>query len=135
MLSSPSPHKPPVYQQNITTQTHSQTPLPITHKQIEVQIQQLSLYKASSPVEIPNIVLQKAFLLIADHLLYIFQATFTLKTYYKPWKHLTTVVLRKLGKPDYEIPKAYCPIALLCTIAKVLTAIMAEDLSHLVEKH
>ena len=56
-------------------------------------------------------------------------------SYYEPWKHFTTVVLRKPGKPDYEIPKAYRPIALLCTLAKVLTAIVAEDMSRLVEKH
>ena len=108
---------------------------PITHKQIKAQIHHLSPYKASGPDEIPNIILQKSFNLIADHLLYLFQAVFSLHTYYKPWKHFTTVILRKPGKPDYEVPKAYCPIALLCTIAKVLTAIIAEDLSRLVKKH
>ena len=110
-------------------------PPPITHEQIEAQIHCLSPYKASSPDKIPNIVLQKSFNLIADHLLYLFQAVFSLRTYYEPWKHFTTVVLRKLGKPDYKVPKAYRPIALLCTIAKVLTAIVTEDLGRLIEKH
>jgi hypothetical protein len=45
------------------------------------------------------------------------------------------IVLRKPGKPCYEIPKAYRPIALISTTAKVLTSIVAENLSHLVEKH
>ena len=45
------------------------------------------------------------------------------------------VVLRKPGKPDYETPKAYHPIALLCTIAKVLTVIVAEDLGWIVKEH
>jgi len=44
------------------------------------------------------------------------------------------VVLRKPDKLCYEVPKAYHPIALLCTILKVLTAIVAESVSHLVEK-
>ena len=110
-------------------------PPPITCERIETQIQRLSPYKASGPDEIPNIVLQKSFDLIADHLLYLFQAVFSLKTYYEPWKQFTTVVLHKPGKPDYKVPKAYRLIALLCTIAKVLTAIVAEDLSCLVEKH
>ena len=43
-------------------------------------------------------------------------------------------MLKKPGKPNYEIPKAHCPIVLLCTMAKVLTAIMAEDISYLVKK-
>ena len=104
----------------------------ITYEQLEAQICQLSPYKASGPDEIPNIVLQKSFNLITDYLLHIFQAVFTLRTYYKPWKHFTTIVLRKPGKLDYEI---HCPIALLCTMAKVLTALIAEDMSQLVEKH
>ena len=104
-------------------------PPPVTCKQIRMHIQCLSPYKASSPDEIPNIVLQKAYPLITDYLLYIFQAIFTLKTYYEPWKHFMMVVLCKPGKPDYEIPKPYRPITLLCTMAKVLTAIIAEDIS------
>ena len=104
-------------------------PPPVTREQIRMYIQHLSLYKASGPDEIPNIVLQKAYPLIADYLLYIFQAIFALKTYYKPWKHFTTVILCKPGKPDYEIPKPYRPITLLCTMAKVLTAIIAKDVS------
>jgi len=43
-------------------------------------------------------------------------------------------LLRKPGKLNYKVPKAYHPIALLCTIPKVLTAIVAEDISHMVEK-
>jgi len=39
-------------------------------------------------------------------------------------------VLRKPGKPNYEVPKVYRPIALLSTMAKVLTGIVAEDMSH-----
>jgi hypothetical protein len=114
-------------------------PLPasplITYSQIEIYIQCLSPYKASGPDEIPNIMLQKAFLLITDYLLHIFQAIFALKIYYEPWKHFTMVILHKLEKPNYEIPKVYCLIALFCTIAKVLTAIVAEDVSCLVKKH
>jgi hypothetical protein len=34
-----------------------------------------------------------------------------------------------------DIPKAYCPIALLNTIAKLLTSIIVEDIMYLVELH
>jgi hypothetical protein len=110
-------------------------PPPITSKQIEEQIHCLSLYKASGPDEIPNIVLQKSYELIADYLLHIFQAIFTLQTYYELWKEFITIVLRKPGKPSYKVPKVYRPIALLCTTAEVLMAIVAEDMSCLVKKH
>ena len=55
--------------------------------------------------------------------------------YYDPWREFTSVVLRKPGKPSYDVPKAYRPVVLLLTLAKVLTAILAEDISRLVEEH
>ena len=45
------------------------------------------------------------------------------------------MILRKPGKPAYDTPKAYRPIALLNTVAKVLTMIVVEDLIYITEKH
>ena len=58
-----------------------------------------------------------------------------LRTYFQGWREFTTAVLRKPGKPNYEVLKAYQPIVLLCTIPKVLTAIVVEDIARLVEKN
>jgi hypothetical protein len=55
--------------------------------------------------------------------------------YHAPWKAFTSVVLCKPSKPRYNIPKAYRPIALLNTLSKVLTSIMAELLTFYSEKH
>jgi len=114
-------------------------PLPdppqITKAQIERQICRLSPYKAYGLDEIANVVLQKCLDLLIAYLLFIFRAVLSLGTYYAPWRDFTTVVLRKPGKPSYETAKAHRPIALLSTVAKVLTAIVAEDISHLVEHH
>ena len=44
-------------------------------------------------------------------------------------------MLQKPGKPCYDIPKAYQPIALLNTVAKLLYSIVAEEITHMVEKH
>jgi hypothetical protein len=44
-------------------------------------------------------------------------------------------VLCKPGKPSYEIPKAYRPIALINTMWKVLMAILANQLTYYAEKH
>jgi len=56
-------------------------------------------------------------------------------TYYHSWQESTTCILRKPGKPNYEIPKAYCPIALLCTMAKVLTSIVSKNLTMATEQN
>ena len=39
------------------------------------------------------------------------------------------------GKPRYNIPKAYRPVALVNTMAKLLSSIVAEDIVYLAEKH
>lgn len=60
---------------------------------------------------------------------------FSLKLYSKHWSSWYTVVLRKPGKPNYGIPKAYRPIALLNTIGKLLAAIVTEDIVFFTEKY
>src|SRR6266481_9276318 len=65
----------------------------------------------------------------------IFCTMFKLGVYYGQWKEIITCVLRKPGKPRYDIPKAYRPISLLNTIAKLATSIVAEELSHIVKTH
>ena len=114
-------------------------PLPdppkITMEQLQRNIFRTSPYKAHGPDDIPNVILQKCAPLIQERLLRIYQAILDLEIYYKPWKDFTTVVLRKPGKPSYVIPKVYRPIALLSTMAKILTSIVAENISRLVESH
>jgi hypothetical protein len=98
-------------------------------------IRKLSPYKAPGPDGIPNIVLQKCYDIIVDHLLFIYRAVLERKEFFDPWREFTTIVLRKPDKPNYEITKAYRPIALISTMAKVLTAMVAENISQLVEQH
>jgi len=48
-------------------------------------------------------------------------------------KDLITIVVRKPGKPNYTKPGAYRPIALINTIAKILSACVTEDLTNMAE--
>ena len=57
-----------------------------------------------------------------------------LNTYPRSWNESVTVVIRKPGKSRYDIPKAFRPIALLNMMGKVLTAIVVEEVSNLVER-
>jgi len=54
--------------------------------------------------------------------------------YNQGWQESMTCILWKPGKPSYEVPKAYHPIALLCTMAKVLISIVSENLILVVEQ-
>ena len=51
------------------------------------------------------------------------------------WKHFKTITLRKPGKPDYSLPKAYRPIALEDTLSKVVESLMARKLAMLAEQY
>jgi hypothetical protein len=51
------------------------------------------------------------------------------------WKTARIVTLRKPGKADYTLPKAFRPISLLPTISKGLEAAVAARLSYITETH
>ena len=107
----------------------------ISQDQIRRQLKRLKPFKAPGPDGIPNIVLTRCADLIVDRLWYIFNAILEKEIYYAPWKHFTTVVLRKPGKPRYDTPKAYRPIALLNTLGKLMTAAVAEQLAYYTERY
>ncbi len=107
---------------------------PIANQQIEASIHKLNLFKAPGLSEIPNVVLIKNCEQLVIAMGPIFRATFELHTYPTRWKSFNTVVLRKPGKKDYTQPNAYRPIALLDTIAKVLSSCVKETLTYHMEK-
>lgn len=115
------------------------TPLPginfFTRTRIRDAISKLHPYKAPGPDSIPNAVLMKCADTIIDHLFYIFRAVFDHDVYPARWLHSITLVLRKPGKPAYDVAKAYRPIGLLDTVGKLLSTLVANDLSYLAEKH
>lgn len=110
-------------------------PIPITETQLSHSITKLSPYKAPGPDGICNIVFICCAALLKPFLLCLFRAVFTLNMYYPPWRDFTTVVLRKPGKPDYTAMKAYRPIALLNTTCKLLTAVVTDQMTYLLEHH
>ncbi|VDB89214.1 unnamed protein product [Peniophora sp. CBMAI 1063] len=107
---------------------------PLDEDTVLRHLARLSPYKAPGPDGIQNIVLTKCADLIAPHLVPVYNAILQYDFYYGPWREFTTIVLRKPGKPSYTITKAYRPIALLNTLAKVLTAIVTERLTFLCEE-
>jgi endonuclease/exonuclease/phosphatase family metal-dependent hydrolase len=107
---------------------------PLTREQIAKHMAKLKPYKAPGPDGIPNIVLTRCADILTDRLYYIYDAMIKRGLFYEPWKAFTTVVLRKPGKPNYNVPKAYRPIALINTQVKVLTAILAEQMMYYTEK-
>ena len=107
----------------------------ITDTQIMRAIRRISPYKAPGANGIPNVILKKCADILVLILGPIFRATFDLLTYPCEWKNSITLVIPKPARPCYTEPGAYRPIALLDTIAKILSACIAEDLTKLAELH
>ena len=94
-------------------------------------VTRLCPYKAPGEDDIPNAVIKELMEVIAEYLLEIYWAIFSLSTYSDHWRVWDTIVLRKPGKPRSDIPKAYQPIALMNALGKLLSALVAEDLTHM----
>jgi len=114
-------------------------PLPgikfFTRGHIKEAARRLKPFKAPGPDGIPNIVLIKSLDVLINHLYYVYRAVFELDVYHERWLTSTTLVLCKPGKPAYDVEKAYHPIGLLDTMGKLLSTLVATDLSFLAEKH
>ncbi|KAJ3473537.1 hypothetical protein NLI96_g12951 [Meripilus lineatus] len=106
-----------------------------TRQQIRRTVASLSPYKAPGMDSIPNIVLIKSIDHIIDHLFFIYRASMEFGFYHDRWRISETLVLRKPGRTAYDIAKSYRPIGLLNTTGKLLSTLIAADLSFLVEKH
>jgi hypothetical protein len=107
----------------------------ITEEQIRRHIDKLSPYKATGTDEIPNKVLKKCTDFLIPYLLQIFRATFKLHIYAEKWQEIITCVLQTPGKPRYDLLKGYCPIALLNILTKLLSFIVAEEITYIAETH
>ena len=95
----------------------------------------LSPYKAPGLDEIPNIVLTKCVDALIDHIFYIYRAVLELKVYHPAWLEILTLFLHKIGKPDYNVAKAYRPIGLINMIPKGLSILVCKHISYLLEKN
>ena len=65
----------------------------------------LSPYKAPGPDQIPNVVITKCVDALIDHIFYIYRAVLEVKVYHLAWHEILTLVLCKIGKPDYNVAK------------------------------
>ncbi|KAK4071132.1 hypothetical protein Purlil1_13494 [Purpureocillium lilacinum] len=108
---------------------------PIAEQEVEDAIRNAAPLKAPGPDGIVNRALQIASPWIRQHLTRIFNQSLSLEYCPQHFRNSTTVVIRKPGKDNYTVPKAYRPIALLNTLGKVMDAIIATRLSYIAETY
>jgi len=103
---------------------------PITNDQVRRAIDNMLPYKATAPGTAPNCMLKETKDMILPYLGPLFRATFTLEYYPEEWARTRTVVLKKPGRPDYEVPGEWRPISLSNGFARLLNTCIANKLSN-----
>ncbi|KAF8799140.1 hypothetical protein BYT27DRAFT_7047700, partial [Phlegmacium glaucopus] len=121
---------PPPAPAPVPTNPDYPPPLPgikfFTRRHIREAARRLKPFKAPGVGNngIPNLVLIKSMDVLIDHLFYVYRAVFEFNVYHDRWLTSKTLVLRKPGKPAYDVAKAYHPIGLLDTMGKLLSTLV-----------
>jgi ribonuclease HI len=108
---------------------------PLTKEEVERAVFRSNPDKAPGPDEISFRVWRELWPVVGDHVLWLYNTSLELRHTPRRWKTARIVTLRKPGKADYTIPKAFRPISLLPTISKGLEAAVAARLSFITETY
>ena len=124
---------------NLEAETHTQPtrrlPWPRTsHNEIRDAIISSSSSKAPGPDGLGFESLKIAYAAIPEYFHSLFVVLIRAGYHPKVWREATIVIIKKAGKPDYSVPKAYRPISLLNCLGKISEKIMATRLAHMAEK-
>ena len=96
--------------------------------EVEAIIDSLNMKKAPGLDFISNRMIKKAAPCIIDCLVELINLCLSQGVYPELWKQSSVVMLKKLGKPDYNNPKAYRPICLTSNLNKVLEKVIQRRL-------
>src|SRR5205085_1392020 len=107
----------------------------LTHKEIRDAITSSSSSKAPGPDGLRFDCHKIAYWAILDYFHSLYEVLLRYGYHPKAWPEATIVVIKKTGKPNYWIPKAYRPISLLNCLGKIAEKIMATRLAFMAEKH
>jgi hypothetical protein len=107
----------------------------LTMEEVERRLFATKFWKAPGEDGLPAMVWKQVWPAVRHRVLEIFRASLEEGVLPSQWRHAKIFPLKKPGKADYTIAKAWRPISLLATLGKVLESVVAERISHAVETH
>ncbi|KAF4547022.1 Hypothetical protein D9617_69g078010 [Elsinoe fawcettii] len=116
-------------------ETPPTTTAPISLWEIREAIATSNPKKAAGTDKLSFAVWQHVLDVTIEWIRWLYQASLDLGHIPGEWRMAKIVVIRKPGKSDYTVPKAFRPISLLSTLSKGLEAIVAKRLSYLAERY
>ena len=102
----------------------------LSNNEVKQAINTSSLKKAPGPDEISFAIIQEAYKAISKVMNPVYKILIRNGFHSECWREGTGVILKKPGKPDYSLPKAYRIITLLNCLGKIAEKIMTARLSH-----
>ncbi|KJZ69551.1 hypothetical protein HIM_11064 [Hirsutella minnesotensis 3608] len=107
----------------------------LTLKEIEEKVMAAKPWKAPGEDGLPAIVWKKLWHVVKYRVWTLFDTSFREGVVPHQWRTARIIPLKKPGKGDYTLAKAWRPISLLPTLGKILEAVVAERISYAVEAH
>ncbi|KAF4338140.1 reverse transcriptase [Fusarium beomiforme] len=129
----------PPLPENIEDEGPRQQRAPVTMPnltlEVERQLWATKSWKAPGEDGLPAIVWKQVWPSVKHDILAIFQASLDEGVIPDQWRHARIIPLKKPGKDDYMIAKAWRPILLLAMLGKVLESVVAERISYALETY
>lgn len=108
---------------------------PLTAAEVKDAILKAKPWKAAGVDGLPAVVWKELWPVLGSEIVALFRRSLSTGQVPACWKVAKIIPLKKPGKADYTVAKAYRPISLLSTLGKALEAVVAERVSYLAEKH
>jgi exonuclease III/ribonuclease HI len=107
----------------------------LTLEEVGYAVRQVKPWKAPGVDGLPSAAWKEVWPVLQEWILAIFNASVRIGIVPRLFKTARILPLRKPGKPDYTVPKAYRPISLLPTLGKILELVVARRLSYWAETY
>jgi hypothetical protein len=105
----------------------------ITLEEVEQKVMAAQSWKAPGEDGLPAMVWKQLWPVVQNRVLHLFRTSLIEGILPDQWRSAKIIPLKKPGKDDYAIAKAWRPISLLSTLGKILEAVVADRISYAAE--